>query len=301
MQQCAICQEPQKSQSAEFLMPHEIPVRPWQIVATDFFNLNKHNYLLIVDYYSKYPFIRKLREFSRKEVIDIIKQIFAEQGVPERLISDNGLHFSSQQFKEFAKGWDFEHITSSPKYPQSNGMAERCIQTIKGAIKKAILGNRDIDMSLLCLRSTPMDHVIPSPRELQFNRKLVSNLPTKSTNKNARKEEIQERLLHRQLLQKKQHDQHAKDLSNLNTVQLVRVQDHDTKKWNPAIVKQACTEPRSYIIEPLTGQVLRRNCRHLKGDVRNSNKTLTSFQIHPHFTLSYLPLEETVTSLDRIK
>ena len=172
-------------------------------MATDIFNLNRHNYLLIVDYYSKYPFIGKLREFSSKEVIDIIKQLFAEQGVPEGLICDNGPHFSSQQFKEFAKEWDLEHITSSPKYPQSNSMAERCIQTIKGAMKKAILGDRDIDMSLLCLRSTPTDHIIPSPGELLFNRKLVSNLSIKCTNKNARKEENQVRLLHRPLLQEK--------------------------------------------------------------------------------------------------
>ena len=95
--------------------------------------------------------------------------------------------FSSQQFKEFAKGWDFEHITSSPKYPQSNDTTERCIQAIKEAMKKPILGNRDIDMCLLYLRSTPKDHVIPPPGELLFNRKLVSNLPTKYTNKNARK------------------------------------------------------------------------------------------------------------------
>ena len=241
VQQCIICQELQKSQSAESLMPYEIPVRLWQIVATDIFNLNWHNYLLILEYYSKYPFIHKLREFSSKEVTNIIKQIFAVQGVPERLISNNEPHFSSQQFKEFAKGWDFEHITSSPKYPQSNGMAERCIQTIKRAMKKAILGNGDIDMSLLCLQSTPMDHVIPSSGELLFNQKLVSNLPTKCTNKNARKEEIQEHLLHRQLLQKKQHNQHAKDLSNLNTGQLLRIQDNDTSKWTPAIVRQAWT------------------------------------------------------------
>lgn len=278
VQQCAICQELQKSQTAESLMTHEIPVQPWQIVATDIFNLNRHNYLLIVDYYSKYPFIRKLREFSSKEVIDLTKEIFAEQGVPERLISDNGPHFSSQHFKEFAKAWDFEHITSSPRYPQSNGMAERCIQTIKGAMKKAILSNRDVDMSLLCLQLTPMDRVIPSPEELLFNRKLVSNLPIKCTNNNARKEEIQYHLLDRQWLQGKQHDQHAKDLSKLSTGQLVRVQEQDTRKWTPAVVMQVCTEPQSYIIETPTGQVLRRNRRHLEEDV--SNKALTS----PHST-----------------
>ena len=58
-----------------------------------------------------------IREFSSKEVIAFIKQIFAEQGIPERLISDNDSHFSSQHFREFAKAWDFEHITSSLKYP----------------------------------------------------------------------------------------------------------------------------------------------------------------------------------------
>ena len=99
-----------------------------------------------------------------------------------------------------------------------------------------------------------------------------------------------ERLLHRQLLQKKQHDQYAKDLSNLNSWQLVRVQDHDTRKWTLAIIRQACTEPRPCITETPTGQVLRRNRRNLKGDVSNSNKTLTSLHnTSPHHTEPPLP------------
>ena len=60
------------------------------------------------------------------------------------------------------------------------------------------------------------------------------------------------------------------------TGQLVRVQDKDMRKWTPAIVRQARAEPRSYIIETPTGQVLHRNCRHHKEDVSNSNKTLVS-------------------------
>ena len=132
-------------------------------------------------------------------------------------------------------------ITSSSRYLQSNGMAERCVQTIKAAMKKAILSNQDINMSLLCLRSTPRDHVIPSPGELLFNRKLVSNLSTKCTNHNFRKEEIQDWLLQRQLLLKRQHDEHAKDLPNLCAGQRVRVQDQDTRRWTPAVVRQACT------------------------------------------------------------
>lgn len=101
-QQCTICQQHQKAQSAEPLMPHEIPVRPWQVVATDLFHSEGHNYLLMVDYYSKFPFVRKLKEFSSQEVVKLIKQIFGEQGIPERVISDNGPHYSSSFFKQFA-------------------------------------------------------------------------------------------------------------------------------------------------------------------------------------------------------
>ena len=152
-------------------------------------------------------------------------------------------------------------------------MAKWCVQTVKAAMKKAILSNRDINMSLLYLRSTPIDHVIPSSGELLFNGKLVSNLPTKCTNQNFRKEEIQDHLLQRQLFQKRQHDEYAKDLPNLCVGQRVQVQDQDTRRWTPAVVRQAYTEPRSYIVETPSGQVLRRNRRHLKEDVYTSNTT----------------------------
>ena len=109
-------------QGAETLMPHEIPVRPWQIVATDLFHFEGSELILNVDYYSKYPFVRKLNNFSSQEVINTMKQVFGENGIPERVISDNGAHYSSVAFKQFAKEWGFEHRTSSPRYPQSNGV-----------------------------------------------------------------------------------------------------------------------------------------------------------------------------------
>lgn len=167
----------------------------WQILATDLFSLNGTNYLLIVDYYSKYPLIRRLREFSSMEVISFLKQIFAKQGVPERLVSDNSSHFSSQHFKKITKALGLWDIISSPRYPQLNSIAKHCVQTIKAAMRKTMLSNQDINMSLLCFWSTPIDHVIRSPGELPFNRKLVSNLLTKCMNQNIYKVEIQSRLI----------------------------------------------------------------------------------------------------------
>ena len=221
--------------------------------------------MLVVDYYSKYPLMRKLKDFSSQEKINLTKQIFGEQGIPETLISDNGPHYSSTLFKQFSREWGSEHYTSSPGYPQSNDLPECCVQVIKSAMQKATSSNCDLDMVLL-LRSTPIDHVIPSPRELLYNRKLVGNLPVKCPNNTSQKEKIATRLYRRQSYQKSQHDRHIRELPNILEGQRVRVYDPDSSKWSPAVVAPRCVEPRSYIVQTSSGKSLRRNRKHLKED-----------------------------------
>ena len=60
-----------------------------------------------------------------------LKQIFARHGIPELPVSDNGRQFSSREFNDFASTCGFSHVTSSPRYPQSNGEAERAVQRVK--------------------------------------------------------------------------------------------------------------------------------------------------------------------------
>ncbi|KAK9513146.1 hypothetical protein VZT92_026707 [Zoarces viviparus] len=75
--------------------------------------------------------------------------MFARFGIPQTVISDNGLCYSSQEFRGFAHAWDFEHITSSPLYPQSNGLAEKTVQTVKALMDKAHAQRTDPYLSLL--------------------------------------------------------------------------------------------------------------------------------------------------------
>ena len=102
-----------------------------QKVATDLFYLKTSTYLLLVDYYSRYIEISKLNGQSSSEVIRHTKSIFVGHGVPQEVVSDNGPSYSSLQYKQFAAKYGFTHITSSPRYPQSNGEAERAVKTVK--------------------------------------------------------------------------------------------------------------------------------------------------------------------------
>ena len=66
---------------------------------------------------------------SAETTIEVMKTIFARHGIPTTVIADN-VPFNSRCFKEFAKEWKFNLITSSPHFPQSNGLAERYVQAI---------------------------------------------------------------------------------------------------------------------------------------------------------------------------
>ena len=137
IQRCGICQHELRSQSAEPLMQHDIPTRPWQVVGTDLFSIGRDNYLIVADYHSKFPFVERIEGKATSElIVNLTKRIFSEHGSPDRVISDNGGHFASHAYRLFADKWGFDHITSSPHFPQSNGFIEHQIQTVKRTMKK---------------------------------------------------------------------------------------------------------------------------------------------------------------------
>lgn len=108
----------------EQLLTSELPERPWQEVGVNLFTPNNSNYLLVVDYYSRFVDIAKLTPNRSEEEIVYPISIFLRHGIPELLYSNNGPQFSCQQFVDFAATYGFKHITSSPRIAQSNGEAE---------------------------------------------------------------------------------------------------------------------------------------------------------------------------------
>ena len=110
---------------------------------TDLFEFKNSKYLLLVDYYSRFPVLCKLGSTTSKVLVQEMKAVFAELGVPNMIVSDGGggePQYTSAEFKDFMKQWQIEHRVSSPRNPQSNGMAERCVQTMKASLIKTIEG-----------------------------------------------------------------------------------------------------------------------------------------------------------------
>ena len=262
---CGICAEYQNQNAKEPMLTPEIPDRPWSKLGIDLFELKSNNYLLVVDYLSKWPEIVKLDNLSSRNTIDHLKGLFSRYGYPDVVVSDNGPQFVSQEFKRFEKDYGFSHVTSSPRFPQSNGQAERAIQTVKKLIKKS-KNTQSAHEALLAYRNTPLDIGL-SPSQLFLGRRVKTSLPTSAPllSPLATKDmkDIQERLKGRQMKYKADYDHRCgRELRPLHEGESVSIRTGD--KWYQGEVVGKFKSPRSYIVQTPEGQRYRRNRRHLR-------------------------------------
>ncbi|XP_058822868.1 uncharacterized protein K02A2.6-like [Topomyia yanbarensis] len=176
---CQHCASVSRSPPCAAPVPWPKTSGPWQRVHVDFAGpIEGEYYLIAVDSYSKWPEIVQTRRITSTATISILCGLFARLGMPVTLVSDNGTQFTSVEFAEFCAINGIEHITTPPFHPQSNGQAERFVDTFKRAVKKIREGRGSItdalDTFLLAYRSTP-NRSAPegkSPSELLFGRKI---------------------------------------------------------------------------------------------------------------------------------
>ena len=110
-------------------------------------------------------------------VVCELKTMFACFGIPEILVTDNGPQFSSNEFQVFAKSWSFNHVTTSPRYPQSNGKAENSLRTVKRLFEKCKETSVSEFQALLDWQNTPSEGMDTSPAEHLMRRRCRTILP----------------------------------------------------------------------------------------------------------------------------
>ena len=116
-QECIRQSQPPK----EPLQAHDVPQEPWERIAMDYFYMNGRLYILICDYFSKFPFLFQVKTMSFANLKDHLEELFSVEGIPDEIMSDNGLPFNGKEFSSYLTGLGIRHTTSSPNYPRSNG------------------------------------------------------------------------------------------------------------------------------------------------------------------------------------
>ena len=167
------------------------PTRPWQRIHLDFAGpFNGEMFLLVVDAKSKWIEVFPMSSTTASATILALRFLFATHGLPEVIVSDNGLQFVSQEMKDFLKSNGIRHCLSSPYYPASNGEAERAVRTFKESMKtmKDEPGTQAQKLArfLLSYRTTPHTGTGCTPAELVIRRRIRTRLDILRPNLSAR-------------------------------------------------------------------------------------------------------------------
>ena len=137
----------------------------------------KKNYLIIADYHSKFLLVEPLGNSATSEKIaQLTSKIISVFGVPNAIISDNGLQFQGTAYQSLMKKLGISHITSSPHHPKSHLFIERMTRTIENFMKKS----DDLDAALVNFSGAPFGPQMPSPSDILFGRKIMSHLAYQS-------------------------------------------------------------------------------------------------------------------------
>ncbi|UYV68140.1 hypothetical protein LAZ67_5003163, partial [Cordylochernes scorpioides] len=258
---CRTCQANQRNKTKEPMIIKEIPSLPWEIVAADIFSIKGKNYQLINNNYSGFIDFKEMKTMNSTETIESLKKWFGVHGIPSLLEIDNGPNFTSRDFKGFQKKWLFDHQTSSPLYPNINGLAERAVQTAKNLIRKCLDSGHEVELALLNFYNTPRDG-LPSPAQCLFSRRTRTLLPTST---HQLEPEIQkghtQNLRNKREKQKTHHDKTAKTTRSFKEGEKIMLKQHH-REWIPARVTQEVA-PRSYKVQTPTAEY-RRNSSFMR-------------------------------------
>ena len=201
---------------------------PWTKLVTDIFHFEGASYLL-VDYTSRFLVVHKLTSMTGQHIANQCKLIFSEYIWPETLISDNGPCYTAEVFTNLMREYNVNHITSSPHYPQSNGLAEKYVQLVKNFFYKAKEEGKDLFKCLMVYCNTPLSNTLWSPMQILARISTRSDYPISNAARKQLKIDCEN-------LRTKYKNEHL-PLHYLYIDQVVMYQDPTSKCWFPATIR----------------------------------------------------------------
>ena len=116
----------------EPIMPTSIPRTAWHTLSIDFSSkLPSGEYTMgILDEHSRKTLVKLSKNMTSETAIKVCMNFFGKYGIPKVIKLDNGPAFSSQQFANFAKTFNFKHQKVTPYHPEANAGSERIMKAL---------------------------------------------------------------------------------------------------------------------------------------------------------------------------
>ena len=115
---CETCQKYAPKQGQEKILVHELTeTKPWSKLVSDIFDIKGKSYIVIADYYSRFPYVKPLSNITSRSIINVFKTLFADHGFCDILVTYNGPSYVSQKFETFPRDCAPSNISPAVQCP----------------------------------------------------------------------------------------------------------------------------------------------------------------------------------------
>ena len=258
---CQPCQAVKRAPPKSPLHPWVWPDKPWQRVHLDFAGpFQGSMFLVAVDAFSKWPEVRAMTSTTVSATLDVLREWFCSNGIPEQLVTDNGPQFTADAFQHFTQMNGIRHTRSAPYHPASNGLAERFVQSFKMSLKASVNDGRSLTQRLssflLTYRTTAHATTGVPPCKLLTGREFRTRL-------SLLRPDVNKSVRDRQTSQKVSHDRRARARSFVVGDRVLARNLRPGPDWIRGTIVEVLG-PVTYIVEVDGGQRWKRHIDQLK-------------------------------------
>ncbi|KAL5015077.1 hypothetical protein ScPMuIL_009347 [Solemya velum] len=223
----------------------------------------------------RYPEAEIIQSTSAKVVLPRLETIFARQGIPKTVKTDNGPPCNGSDFSDFAHKFGFRHRKITPLWPEANGEAERFMATLNKYIRSSTADNKnwktELQLFLRQYRATPHSSIKISPFEALTGRKMNIGFPEVNTHMNKREPVHTSTIINDAVTKEKMkiyadNKRHTK-LYPLGPGDQVLIKQKKRNKLTPPFDPRPCTmrEKNGSMITAQSGEsLITRNSSHFK-------------------------------------
>ncbi|XP_058817373.1 uncharacterized protein K02A2.6-like [Topomyia yanbarensis] len=268
---CLVCEKFRRNNQKEPLVQDPSPEYPFHRVATDIYEYGGRDWLVLIDAYSGFICSDRLEDKTIRSVCKLFDRFFNCFGYPTIIRSDN-VPFNSRECERYANLNNITFEFSSPRYPQSNGLAEKSVAIAKNILKRCFETGEveQFQYRLLEYNTTPVASMQLSPSQLFFGRLVKTRLPIEESllKRNTLDEnDVQQKILKKRAIQKGYYDRNAKQLPVLKPGERVLFRKN-AREWHYGSVVRD-VNGRSYVIRDTFGNHFRRNRKFMTRTINN--------------------------------
>ena len=286
-----------RSKAPGHLKSFDPPDDVFQVIHMDFWgpvraSTEGNKYVLVLtDNLSKYVIAKAMPTNTARDAADfIMNEFIMVHGTPQRLISDNGVHFNNAMMKNISATLKFIHAFSAVYHPETNGQVERFNSTFCTQLSKYNDEERDdwddyLSAIVYAYNTSVHSTTGFTPYELAFGRMNKSVFdPTSPTIKLPKSGEFytrlrkirrillkkaQENIRHQQQLTKQRYDNHRRDTSyGMGDLVYVKAHGNRTKldqRWTgPCCVIDKQGDQNYFVKDQESGKTMWVHTAHLQ-------------------------------------